>query len=160
MPMKIPACLVRPLFPLALAGLACACSPAPSATAPSAGSTAPASDAGATPEAAAPRPFASTPVEAQTLIQDQIEAHIKPLWKCVDGYRTAKSDPHRAVTVDVGIDQEGNLLGLTTMDPKQHDPDPTLKDCMWKALLGLPFPRSHAGVITVRQSFTDTTITQ
>ena len=136
--------------------LLAACSP-PST--PAASSSAPAgADAGAAPEAAAPRPFASTPGEATAIIQELIEAHMKDLWKCVDAYRTAKSDPHRAVTVDVGTDQEGNLLGVTSASAK-HDLDPTLKECMWNVLHGLPFPRSHAGVITVRQSFSDTTVT-
>jgi hypothetical protein len=138
-----------------------ACSPQP-ATAAAPGSSLAAStlDAGASPEAAAPRPFASTAGEATTIIQNLIEDHMKPLWQCVDAFRAAKGDPHRALTIDVGTDQEGSLLGITAADPKQHDLDPTLKDCMWKVLHGLPFPRSHAGVITVRQNFTDATITQ
>lgn len=118
-------------------------------------------DAGAAAaDARAERPFAKTPVEAQALIQEQIDAHIKPLWKCVEQLRAAKGDPHKAVTVDIGIDQEGNLLGVTTANAKQGDLDPTTRDCMFAALHGLPFPRSHAGVITVRQSFTDEVIQQ
>jgi len=142
---------------LALVLLVAACSP-PSTPAASSSAPLAGADAGAAPEAAAPRPFASTPGEATVIIQELVEGHMKALWKCVDAYRTAKGDPHRAVTVDVGTDQEGNLLGVTSANPK-HDLDPTLRDCMWNVLHGLPFPRSHAGVITVRQSFSDTTIT-
>jgi hypothetical protein len=146
---------VRPstLLPLLLA--ACG-GPRTSTAAPSSSGTA--TDAGAPAEAAAPRPFASTALQAQSLIQDQIESQMKPLWKCVDDFRIAKGDPHRAVTIEVGIDQEGNLLGITSADAK-HELDPKLKDCMWSALHGLPLPRSHAGVITIRQSFTDTSVT-
>jgi len=118
-------------------------------------------DAGvAAADAKVERAFAKTPVEAQTLIQEQIDAHIKPLWKCVEQLRAAKADPHKAVAVDIGIDQEGNLLGITAANAKQGDLDPTTRDCMFAALHGLAFPRSHAGVITVRQTFTDELIQQ
>ena len=110
--------------------------------------------------AAAPRPFASTPLEAQSLIQEQVDAHMKTLWKCVADYRTRKGDPHKAVVVDVGIDQEGTLLGVMTPNAKQGDLEPALRDCIFGTLHGLPFPRSHSGVITVRQTFTDVSVSQ
>ena len=59
------------------------------------------------------------------------------------------------MTVDIGIDQEGTLLGVVSPNPKKGDLEPALRDCLWGNLHGLPFPRSHAGVITVRQTFTD-----
>jgi hypothetical protein len=129
------------------------------AEAPGATSGAGGSDAG--PETAAPvvHPFAGTPAEAQTLIQDQIDARMKTLWTCVTDYRTKKGDPHRAVVVDVGIDQEGTLLGVMSPNPKQ-ELDLALRDCIFGTLHGLPFPRSHAGVITVRQTFTDAAISR
>jgi hypothetical protein len=107
----------------------------------------------------AERPFAKTPLEAQSLIQDQIDKHTKVLWACVTDYRSKKGDPHKPVVVDIGIDQEGTLLGVVTPNKKQGDLDPALKDCLMAALHGLAFPRSHAGVITVRQSFTDVAVT-
>jgi hypothetical protein len=113
-----------------------------------------AGDAGMEAAAPVPRPFASTPLEAQTLIQEQIDARMKVLWKCVSDYRTQIGDPHKALAVDVGIDQEGTLLGVASPNPKK-DLDPALRDCMMAALHGLPFPRSHAGIITVRQTFKD-----
>jgi hypothetical protein len=103
------------------------------------------------------RPFASTPLEAQSLIQEQIDAHMKTLWKCVGDYRTKKGDPHKAVLVDIGIDQEGTLLGVMSPNPKVGL-DPALRDCIQGTLHGLPFPRSHSGVITVRQTFTDVAV--
>jgi hypothetical protein len=108
-------------------------------------------------EAAVPvvHPFASTPLEAQSLIQQQIDTRMKTLWKCVGDYRSKKGDPHKAVIVDIGIDQEGSLLGVVSPNPKQGDLDPGLRDCMMGALRGAPFPRSHSGIITVRQTFTD-----
>jgi hypothetical protein len=116
-------------------------------------------DGGAEAAAPAPRAFASTPMEAQSLIQGQIDTQMKALWKCVIAFRTAKGDPHKAVVVDIGIDQEGSLLGLTAPNPKQGDLDPAMRECMRTALHGLPFPRSHAGIITVRQTFTDVSMT-
>jgi hypothetical protein len=105
--------------------------------------------------ATASRPFAKNALEAQTLIQAQIDEHIKTLWKCVTDYRSMKGDPHKAVTIDIGIDQEGSLLGVVSPNLKHGDLDPDLKACLTATLHGLPFPRSHAGVITVRQHFSD-----
>jgi hypothetical protein len=119
-----------------------------------------AAGAEAGPEAAAKpveRAFAATAIEAQSMIQQQIDSRMKVLWRCVDDYRSKKGDPHRAVSVDVGIDQEGTLLGVTSTNPKQ-ELDPTLQSCLMTALRGLAFPRSHAGVISVRQSFKDASI--
>jgi hypothetical protein len=120
---------------------------------------APAADA--SPEAAVvvAHPFASTPLEAQSLIQAQVDGQMKVLWKCVADFRTTKKDPHKAVVVDIGIDQEGTLLGVTSPNPKQGELDPTLRECMRTALHGLAYPRSHAGIITVRQTFTDVSVT-
>jgi hypothetical protein len=125
-------------------------SPEPSPAAVNAGAPAPA--------APVAHPFANTVLEAQTIIQEQIDAHMKALWKCVDAYRANKGDPHKAVVIDVGIDQEGNLLGVTTSNTKAGGLDPALRQCLWDGLHGLPFPRSHAGVITVRQTFTDAAV--
>jgi hypothetical protein len=119
--------------------------PAPSPGAPDAG----------LPDAQVAHPFASTVIEAQSLIQEQMDAHMKTLWKCVSAYRATGGDPHKAVVVDVGIDQEGVLLGVTSPSTKQGGLDPVLKQCLFDGLHGLPFPSSHAGIITVRQTFTD-----
>jgi hypothetical protein len=61
--------------------------------------------------------------------------------------------------VDIGIDQEGTLLGVVAPNAaKQGVLDPELRQCLIATLHGLPFPRSHAGVITVRQTFSDAPI--
>jgi len=103
-------------------------------------------------------PFASTALEAQRMIQTAIEARMKTLWKCVEDYRTRAGDPHRAVTLNVGIDQEGHLFGVTAADPKHPDLEPALKACVLDTLRNAPFPRSHAGVISVRQAFQDAAV--
>jgi hypothetical protein len=107
-------------------------------------------------DAAVERPFAATALEAQTMIQAQVAERMKTLWTCVEAYRTRTSDPHRAVTVNVGIDQEGHLFGVTAADPKHAELDPALKACLLEALRVSVFPRSHTGVITIRQTFQDT----
>ena len=112
-------------------------------------------DAGAdAPAAVIERPFAATALAAQTMIQAQIEGRMKALWQCVEDYRTRTGDPHRGVTVNIGIDQEGHLFGVTA-DSKHADLDPTIKACMIEALRTALFPRSHTGVIAVRQVFQD-----
>jgi hypothetical protein len=107
----------------------------------------------------AERPFAKSPLEAQSMIQEQIDTRVKVLWRCVDEYRAKKGDPHRQVVADIGIDQEGNLIGVTSPSAKKGgDLDPALRGCLTDGLRGLAFPRSHAGVITVRQTFKDAAV--
>jgi hypothetical protein len=110
------------------------------------------------PPAASERPFAKTALEAQTFIQQDIDARRKPLWKCVEDLRTKVGDPHLSVAVDIGIDQEGRLIGVA--DTKHGGIDPTLQSCMTAILRLAPFPRSHTGVITVHQVFQDSTVYQ
>ncbi len=146
------ATLVAPSYALLLVFTACGSSTQTSrasAPSPPPGVT----DAGL-PDAQVAHPFASTVIEAQSLIQEQIDAHMKTLWTCVNAYRATGGDPHKAVVVDVGIDQEGVLLGVTSPSTKSGL-DPVLKQCLFDGLHGLPFPRSHAGIITVRQTFKD-----
>jgi hypothetical protein len=107
----------------------------------------------AAPPAASERPFAKTPLEAQTMIQHEIDAQREKLWKCVEGYRTKVGDPHLPVTVDIGIDQEGHLIGVA--DTQHGSIDGALQGCLTGILRVAPFPRSHTGVITVKQVFQD-----
>jgi len=114
-------------------------------------------DAPAT-EASAPRAMAATPQEAQELIQAQVQARMKALWTCIEDYRARIGKPRETVAVDIGIDQEGTLLGVTSPDAKKGPLDPALQRCLTTTLHGAPFPRSHAGVITVRQTFSDVAV--
>jgi hypothetical protein len=148
------------LYLLCAAGAACAGSKArvdePTRADGGAGDAVASADA--PPPASVQRPFAATALEAQTMIQQQLDAHMKALWKCVEDYRAKKGDAHRPVTLDVGIDQEGTLLGVVMVNQKGSDLDPALKVCVMDVLRGAAFPRSHTGVITVRQSFQDTAV--
>jgi hypothetical protein len=94
-------------------------------------------------------------MQAQSMIQEQIDGQMDVLWKCVKDYRGRVGDPHREVLVDLGIDQEGILMGVTTATPQKGELEPSLKQCFYRSLHGLPFPRSHAGVIQVREFFRD-----
>jgi hypothetical protein len=120
----------------------------------------PAATATAAAAAPAEKPFAHNAQEAQNLIQATIDEHLKTLWKCVADWRGRVKDAHRALAVDIGIDQEGVLLGVVSPNPKKNPIDDPLKACLDGSLRGLPFPRSHAGVITVRQTFSDTVVQQ
>ncbi len=120
-------------------------------------SPAPASSASvvAAPAPAAPpaHPFASNAVEATSLIDDAITSRANELDKCVESARTRRKSVHEKLVVEVGIDEEGHMLGVKL--PKSEKPDKAFTDCVLAALHGAPFPRSHAGVITVRKTFED-----
>ncbi len=117
----------------------------------SSGATAAVSDAGAAGPPA--KPFAHNAEEATSFIDDAITSRSNALVTCVNDARTRKKDVHAKIVVEVGIDEEGHLLGVKM--PKGAKPDKALVDCVLTALRGAPFPRSHAGVITVRRTFED-----
>ena len=142
---------------------ASACSPA-STGAPTAGDptsasskdAADAKDASAAPAASeadaapAPRPFAGSPAEATQLIGAAVDKKADEVKKCVAEYRVRKKLPRERVSISMGIDQEGRLLGATLPKGKA---DPTLSDCVQRALTGAAFPRSHSGVISITKSY-------
>lgn len=113
-------------------------------------SEAAASDAGA---AKAERPMAKTSAEATALIDEAVNQRQPQLAKCVVEARERLKDAHAPLATEIGIDQEGMLIGVKT--PKGSTPDVKLNDCVRVALHGAPFPRSTAGVITVKKSFSD-----
>jgi hypothetical protein len=98
-------------------------------------------------------PFAKNAVEATSLIDDAINSRVDGLGKCVDGARARRKSAHEKLVVEVGIDEEGHMLGVQL--PKHEKKDPEFVNCVIDALHGAPFPRSHAGVITVRKTFED-----
>jgi hypothetical protein len=121
------------------------------ANAPSAASKDDGGAAGAVPDAAVERhPFAGSAAEATQLIGIAVEKKGDAVMKCVADYRTRKNMPHERVTIVMGIDQEGRLLGATL--PKGKDDKP-LVECVQRALEGAAFPRSHAGVISITKSY-------
>jgi outer membrane biosynthesis protein TonB len=110
-------------------------------------------DAGATSaDAGAPaeKPFAGSASEATQLISSVIDKKSDAIGKCVKEYRYRKHLAHERVDVSVGIDQDGHVLGATLPKGKKDD---ELSACVLAALKDAPFPRSHAGVITVTRSF-------
>ena len=117
-----------------------------------------AGDGGAAPAASVEvkpveHPFAKDAKEATSLIQNDLDTHMRDMWKCVDAKRARAKDPHLHVVVNIGIDQEGSLIGISAV--KQADTDQALNDCLMTSLQRVPWPKSHAGIITVKQEFTD-----
>ncbi|HLK40311.1 MAG TPA: hypothetical protein VKU41_26350 [Polyangiaceae bacterium] len=102
-------------------------------------------------------PFAASPAEAQRIIEDQIETRVEKLWRCVETFRAEAGAAHQTIAVEIGIDQEGHLLGVASADGK-HPLFSAMKDCMIQVLRTAIFPRSHSGVIAVRQTFKDTAV--
>jgi hypothetical protein len=112
----------------------------------------------AAPEAGAPaqppaRPFANNALEATSMINDAVDAQSGPLGKCIEAARARHKNLHGKISVEIGIDQEGTLIGVKT--PKGQASDTVMNDCVRDALTGANFPRSHAGVITLKRSFED-----
>jgi hypothetical protein len=98
-------------------------------------------------------PFAKNAVEATSMIDDAINSKANELTACVEDARKRRKDPHAKIVVQVGIDENGRLIGVEM--PKGEKKDKALSDCLLQALHGAPFPESHAGVITVRKTFED-----
>ncbi len=126
------------------------------AAASTTGANAAPADAG--PSGPPEKPFAHNAEEATSFIDDAITSRSNELVACVNEARTRKKDPHAKIVVEVGIDEEGHLLGVKM--PKGAKPDKPLVDCILSAVRGAPFPRSHAGVITVRRTFEDRAVTR
>lgn len=143
-----------------LLALSSGCGPAKTAdgaaNAPNAATAKDASDAGgpaasgAEAGAAAGKPFAGSAAEATQLIGSAVDKAAADVQKCVAEYRTRKNLPHERVTISMGIDQEGRLLGATLPKGKT---DAVLSACVQAALANAPFPRSHSGVISITKSY-------
>jgi hypothetical protein len=99
------------------------------------------------------RPFAATAAEATDMINSAVDSRSSQLIECVAAARTRRKNAHTRISFDVGIDQEGVLIGVKT--PKGQKDDHAFNECVRAALAGAPFPRSHAGVITVNRAFED-----
>lgn len=109
-----------------------------------------AADGGAADAGPTERPFAGSPTEATQLVSAAIDKYRAEVGACVNAYKTRKKLGRARVEVQVGIDQEGNLLGAT-LKGKQQDEELTM--CVQRALAPAQFPRSHAGVISVTKVY-------
>ncbi|MDB4993075.1 MAG: hypothetical protein JWM74_507 [Myxococcaceae bacterium] len=128
---------------------------APASSSPSATPSASAAASTSTTPAAAKaeRPVAATSQEATSLIDDALTLRQKEIGHCVLDARTRRNNLHAEVVLEIGIDQEGRLIGVK--NAKGAAADPALQQCVLTALQDAPFPRSKAGVITVKKNFTD-----
>jgi hypothetical protein len=136
---------------------ACAGASGASPSAPRAGATsdpdggaAPGADDASAAASPAERPFAGSVGEATQLISQAIDEKSGAIQRCVDDYRARKKLTHERVSITVGIDQDGHVLGVTL--PKGAK-DTELSTCAQRALRQVPFPRSHSGVISVTRTY-------
>ena len=97
------------------------------------------------------KPFAGSTNEATELISEVVDKRHSEIGVCVRSYRARRKLASGRVAVSFGIDQEGRLLGVTSKGKE----DAELKTCIQDALKNAPFPRSHAGVITVTKTYED-----
>ena len=132
--------------------VACGGNEAPAAT--PAGAASAAADAGADAGPASAPPFAGSVAEATTMISNVVDERRGAIQACVREFRARKKLAQERVSVSFGIDQEGKLLGVTSKGKE----DPELKSCVQAAVRGAPFPRSHAGVITITKTYEELVI--
>ena len=97
------------------------------------------------------RPFASSSLRAMRAIDDAVEPP-GPVEACVSAARSRRNTPHAEIVVEIGIDQEGSLIGLKT--PKNAPKDPEFSSACAGAARR-PLPRSKSGVITMKKRFTE-----
>lgn len=109
-------------------------------------------DAGATP-AVSQHPFAQDSAEAESMIDDAIDSRHNEMETCAAEARKRWNEPHMKISLLVGIDQEGHLLGVKRPSKKDKKDDDQLLACVRVALKGAPFPKSHAGVITIKKTY-------
>jgi hypothetical protein len=119
-------------------------------SAATASSAVPSEPADAGIEAGSERPFAGSAAEATQLITDAVDKKQNAIAKCVQQYRFRTHLAHDKVSVSMGIDQDGRLIGVTL--PKNKE-DKELTACVQQELKDTKFPRSHAGVITITRTF-------
>jgi len=98
------------------------------------------------------QPFPRRFIKALGLVK-RSAAEVNRELKLLDAKRARAKDSHLYVVVNIGIDQEGTLIGVSAL--KQADTDEVLNRCIMDSLQGVPWPKSHAGVITVKQEFKD-----
>jgi hypothetical protein len=105
------------------------------------------------PPAPPEHPFAATSAEATALIDAAVDARSASLIPCIGTARTHRKNPHEKIQIEIGLDEEGHLLGVKA--PRGAPADPELFACAQNALSGANFPKSHAGIITVTKTFED-----
>jgi hypothetical protein len=97
------------------------------------------------------RPVANTREEVLMYIDQAVDAKNADIKACVDAYRKRVNDPGAKLHVQIGIDQEGTLMGVA-VKKKAGDDEAAL--CVKTAMRSAVFPRSKkAGVITVDKVF-------
>ena len=97
------------------------------------------------------RPVAKTREEVLTYIDQGVDSKNDEIKACVDAYRKRVNDPQAKLHVQIGIDQEGTVMGVSV---KKKAGDDEAAQCVRTAISTAIFPRSlKAGVITVDKVF-------
>jgi hypothetical protein len=96
------------------------------------------------------RPFAKDTGDAVKMMGDAVDARKEGMAGCVREYRFRRHLAHAKVEVQIGIDQDGNVLGVTS---KGRGEDKELFRCVKDVLKDASFPRSKAGVITITKTY-------
>lgn len=134
----------------AMFGIACVACAAGGPKEPNGATSSADASVDAKPQAPGEKPFAGSATEATQLIALAIDKKSEGMERCVREFRRRKHLAHQRVEVQVGIDQDGRLLGVTL--PKGAK-DAELSECMMQVLKDASFPRSHAGVISITKTY-------
>ena len=102
-------------------------------------------------EAEGPRPTAKNETEARGMISDAMDSRRETVNACVTKAIARTSGAQSQIAVEVGVDQEGNLIGVKA--PAEAPSDDALNTCLIEALRGANFPRSNLGVVIATERF-------
>ena len=97
------------------------------------------------------RPVGNTTEAANKVIDDVMESRHTKLDKCATAYRVRKGEEHATLSVLIAFDKDGTLMGVTTRKPDQSDKG--AQACIYAALHGAPFPRTHTSGMEIEKFF-------
>lgn len=95
-------------------------------------------------------PFAKNKEDVFAGMEAAVASRKKSIDRCVADFRQRKAAPLATLTVKLGVDQEGTLIGVAG---NGGECDTIALECLRAALRRAPFPRSHAGIIEIERTF-------
>jgi hypothetical protein len=75
--------------------------------------------------------------------------------RCVAAARARRNEPNAEITIDIGIDRDGSLIGAKT--PRGASPDDELNACVVQALHGAHFPQTDGGALVLTRRYSKET---
>lgn len=88
------------------------------------------------------------------MINEVMDSRSETVNACVAKAIARTSGSVSEIAVDVGVDQEGGLIGVKAA--RGSATDTTLNSCLVDALRGANFPRSRLGVVIATERFETT----